>query len=411
MADDDVAAAAADAQRRYWGRVLAATLRMARDLDIAEEATADAFALALQTWPDRGVPDSVEAWLLTAARRRALDRIRRLARFRERLAAIAATGDLAAQPADALARRPARARRRAAPRRAVLPPGARPGGPGRPDHAPRVWRADGVGRRGLPRPGGDDGGAADPGEEAHRRVGHRHRASPTTSPSRSACRRCAARSTSPTRWATPPARARHSATTTSPTTPSASPGRCTPCDPTTPRRPACWRCVLLTEARAGTRIGGGRRPGAARRRRPHAWDRALIAEGLALVAALRRARSARPAGGDRRRARRAPIVRGDRLVGGSSGCYDALLTVEPSPTIALGRCVAISYAAGPEAGLADLDEVLALGGLDAYPYAHAARAQMLDRLGRAAEAAESWAAAGRSARTDAERAFFAARQA
>ena len=98
---DDVAAAAADAQRLYWGRVLAATLRMARDLDIAEEATADAFALALQTWPDRGVPDSVEAWLLTAARRRALDRIRRLARFRERLAAIAATGDLTAQPADA----------------------------------------------------------------------------------------------------------------------------------------------------------------------------------------------------------------------------------------------------------------------------------------------------------------------
>ena len=46
-----------------------------------------------------------------------------------------------------------------------------------------------------------------------------------------------------------------------------------------------------------------------------------------------------------------------------------------------------------------------------YPYAHAARAQMLDRLGRPAEAAEAWAAAGRSARTDAERAFFAARQA
>ena len=102
MPDDAAAAAAADAQRLYWGRVLAATLRMARDVDIAEEATADAFALALQTWPDRGVPDSVEAWLLTAARRRAIDRIRRLARFRERLAAIAATGDLTAQPADAL---------------------------------------------------------------------------------------------------------------------------------------------------------------------------------------------------------------------------------------------------------------------------------------------------------------------
>ena len=104
MPDDraaDAAGAAAEAQRQYWGRVLGATLRMARDLDIAEEATADAFALALQTWPDRGVPDSVEAWLLTAARRRAIDRIRRLARFRERLALIAATGDLTAEPADA----------------------------------------------------------------------------------------------------------------------------------------------------------------------------------------------------------------------------------------------------------------------------------------------------------------------
>ncbi len=76
------AQAAADAQRQYWGRVLSATLRMARDLDIAEEATADAFVLALQTWPERGVPASVEAWLLTAARRRAIDRIRRLGRFR-----------------------------------------------------------------------------------------------------------------------------------------------------------------------------------------------------------------------------------------------------------------------------------------------------------------------------------------
>ena len=101
MAEPAAAQAAADAQRQYWGRVLGATLRMARDLDIAEEATADAFVLALQTWPERGVPDSVEAWLLTAARRRAIDRIRRLGRFRERLAMIAATGDLTAGAADA----------------------------------------------------------------------------------------------------------------------------------------------------------------------------------------------------------------------------------------------------------------------------------------------------------------------
>jgi len=67
---------AAKAQRELAGRVLAITLRSVRDLDIAEDATADAFLLALQTWPERGVPASVEAWLVTAARRRAIDRIR-----------------------------------------------------------------------------------------------------------------------------------------------------------------------------------------------------------------------------------------------------------------------------------------------------------------------------------------------
>ena len=71
-----IAEVAARAQRELSGRVLAVTLRSVRDLDIAEEATADAFLLALQTWPERGVPASVEAWLVTAARRRAIDRIR-----------------------------------------------------------------------------------------------------------------------------------------------------------------------------------------------------------------------------------------------------------------------------------------------------------------------------------------------
>ena len=55
--------------------------------------------------------------------------------------------------------------------------------------------------------------------------------------------------------------------------------------------------------------------------------------------------------------------------------------------------MAVSYRVGAAAGLADLDEVLALGGLESYPYAHAARATMLDRLGRDEEAAASWRAA------------------
>ena len=73
----DVARVAAAARAELSGRVLAVTLRRFRDPDVAEEATADAFLSALQTWPETGIPDSVEGWLITVARRKALDRIRR----------------------------------------------------------------------------------------------------------------------------------------------------------------------------------------------------------------------------------------------------------------------------------------------------------------------------------------------
>ncbi len=92
------------------------------------------------------------------------------------------------------------------------------------------------------------------------------------------------------------------------------------------------------------------------------------------------------------------------------GLYDRLLRIEPSPTVAIGRCMAISYAAGPEAGLRDLDEVIALDvELSRYPYAHAARADMLERLNRIEEARQAWQSAASSARTTAERDYFTRR--
>jgi RNA polymerase sigma-70 factor (ECF subfamily) len=88
--------------------------------------------------------------------------------------------------------------------------------------------------------------------------------------------------------------------------------------------------------------------------------------------------------------------------------YGELLELEPSATIAVGRCVAIAQLSGPAAGLADLDDVVGLGGLERYPYAFGARAQMLAALGRHEEAAQAWSAAAERARTDAERDYFAA---
>lgn len=73
----DVAAAVAHAHRHEWARVLAATVRVARDLDLAEECTQDAYAKALTHWAANGVPDRPGAWLTTVARNRARDLLRR----------------------------------------------------------------------------------------------------------------------------------------------------------------------------------------------------------------------------------------------------------------------------------------------------------------------------------------------
>jgi RNA polymerase sigma-70 factor (ECF subfamily) len=70
--------------------------------------------------------------------------------------------------------------------------------------------------------------------------------------------------------------------------------------------------------------------------------------------------------------------------------YDALLQIQPSPIVGLNQAVAVSMRDGPEAGLALIDDILAEGHLADYPLAHAARADFCRRLGRTAEARESY---------------------
>jgi RNA polymerase sigma-70 factor (ECF subfamily) len=72
-----VEAAVARAFREEWGRVVATLIRTTGDWDLAEECAQDAFALALERWPRDGVPRRPGAWLTTAARHRAIDRLRR----------------------------------------------------------------------------------------------------------------------------------------------------------------------------------------------------------------------------------------------------------------------------------------------------------------------------------------------
>ena len=83
--DSRVERAVAEAHRREWAFVLAATARVARDLDLAEECVQEAYAAALDAWARDGVPKKPGAWLTTTAKRRALDALRRGQTLRSKL--------------------------------------------------------------------------------------------------------------------------------------------------------------------------------------------------------------------------------------------------------------------------------------------------------------------------------------
>jgi len=87
--DSDAHARVAEAFRQEYARVVASVLRIVRDIDLAEEIVQEAFEQALDHWPASGTPDRPGAWLLTTARRRAFDRLRRARRAGARAEALA----------------------------------------------------------------------------------------------------------------------------------------------------------------------------------------------------------------------------------------------------------------------------------------------------------------------------------
>ena len=81
-------AAARDAIDRLFreesGRAVATLIRVLGDFDLAEEAVQEAFVVALEVWPERGLPANPGAWIVTTARNRAIDRLRRRKRLAEK---------------------------------------------------------------------------------------------------------------------------------------------------------------------------------------------------------------------------------------------------------------------------------------------------------------------------------------
>src|SRR6516162_266752 len=95
--DPAAVAAVAETHRRDWGFVLAATARITRDLDAAEDCVQDAYAEALAAWPASGVPARSAAWLTLVARRRAMNLIQRSDTLARRLLLLV---DTAVRPGD-----------------------------------------------------------------------------------------------------------------------------------------------------------------------------------------------------------------------------------------------------------------------------------------------------------------------
>lgn len=409
MNTDAVAEATARARAELSGRVLAVTLRAVRDADVAEEATADAFLAAVETWPQTGVPRSVEAWLVTVARRKAVDRLRR-AQLARRLAMrmlppepspgadlgvdVGVIGDeelrlvvLCADPRLAQSDQVALTLKWACGASTAAIAGAHLVSTA--TMAARLTRARKRLAAAGPRLDLPDDETVDARLPAVCRVlhlaytlGHTAADGPNLIDEDLAGR------------AVHLARTLHAQR------------------PKDPEITGLLSMIVLGQARAVSRVVDGRQVLLVDVDRS-GWDRALAAEGLALselalaqgiVAGRRPGPLALQAAISAAHTRAASFDETDWAL--IVQLYGLLLLAEPSRTNALGRCVALSYLQGPEQGLADLDGVMAEGSLDGYPYAHAARAQMNDRAGHPAAARDSWETAAQLARTDAERMWF-----
>ena len=398
MTPDVVGRAVADAHRREWAAVLAATVRVTRDLDLAEECVQDAYAAALEAWVD-GVPARPGAWLTTAARHNALDAVRRTRTQQAKLhllvepPALPAVADdrlrlvfLCCHPALALEAQVALTLRLVC-------------GVATPDVAQAFLVPE-----------------------------------PTMAARITRAKKKIATSRIPFRMPAPnalPARLDavltviHLLFTT---------GHTAPAGPALTRDDLAERALdlarmlrallprerevsgllallLANHARRATRTAADGRLLRLEEQYRAAWDTAAIAEADALVVRALR-------GGDPGRfALQAAIATLHAIAPAYDETdwpqilvlYDELLRRWPSPVVALNRAVAVAMVHGPAAGLAELEALDGDPRLSGYRYLPAAKADLLHRLGRDAEAAAAYERALALTPNETERDFLTGR--
>ncbi|GAA2119830.1 RNA polymerase sigma factor [Actinomadura napierensis] len=392
--------------REDRGRLLALLAARFGDLDLAEEVVSDAMEAALERWPADGVPDKPLAWLLTVARRKALDRIRRDRAHAARLAALRVESDrAAAAPAEpgfddipderlrlfftcchpalpeeartalmlrflaglttpevaraflvataTMAQRIVRAKRKI---RDARIPFRVPGPDELPERLPAVLRAVYlVFTEGYAASSGDDLLRPGLADEAVRLARILHGLLPGE------------------REVT-----------------------------------GLLAVLLLTDARRAARVDAAGNQVLLEDQDRGLWDADLIAEGRQLVVS---ALTGPGVGPYAVQAAIAALHDEAADFDGTDwpqivGLYDVLLRIEPSPLVALNRAVAVAMRDGPEVGLALLDDLSGAAELRRYHLFHAARADLLRRIGRIAESAGAYRAAVALAGNEPERATF-----
>jgi RNA polymerase sigma-70 factor (ECF subfamily) len=87
-----VTSAIEEVYRAEWGRIVAILIRLFNDFDLAEECAQEAFAAAVDQWRDGGIPDSPRAWIIQTAKHKAIDRIRRRGLYAEKLESYVVSG-------------------------------------------------------------------------------------------------------------------------------------------------------------------------------------------------------------------------------------------------------------------------------------------------------------------------------
>lgn len=405
-ADRAIADAVAEAFRQEWGRLVAALIAMTRDWDLAEECAQDAFAQALARWSRDGIPQRPGAWLMTVARNRALDRIRRSAAEAGKLKEAAM---LSSQGADA------------------------PHDAGIPDERLRLMFT-----------------CCHPALQLPARVGLTLRtlAGLTTAeiaraflvPEPTMAKRLV-RAKQKIRDAGIPYRVPpphllpertagmlavlyllfnegYSATAGADLMRQ---GLCAEAIrlarvlvrlmPDEPESLGLLSLLLLQDARRDARVNGSGDLMTLEEQDRSRWDRVEIDEGLAVLD--RAARRGRPGPYQVQAAIAACHARAAAPAATDwpqiAALYRLLGELAPSPVVELNRAVAVAMAEGPAAGLRIVDDVDASGALEDYHLLPATRADLLRRLGRDVEAAEAYRLARQLAGSDVERRYLARR--